>query len=87
MPADSPYFERTCEMIERGTLLNRLQARGTMRFALKAAGFDARSVNRPQMLATILQALPDELRRRGVDDCQSLCNRIAEQLASLDASH
>lgn len=82
---ESPYFEHACTALERATSLSRLEARGTVRFALKAVGFESRSVNRPQMLATILQSLPTELSRKGVDEAQTVCNRVAEALAGYQA--
>jgi hypothetical protein len=79
---ESPFFEAVAEALERETTLGRLEARGTLRFALKGAGFDAQSVNRPQMLASILRSLPEELRRRGIPEPDALCERLARLLAA-----
>ncbi len=81
--SESPFFERTCQLLEQTTALSQLQARGTIRLALKEAGFDSRSVNRPQMLATVLQSLPAELSRVGVEDSEGVCEQIIAGLASV----
>ena len=80
--AESQYFEIACDALERATPLSQLEARGTVRIALKAAGFDSRSVNRPQVLAMVLGPLPTELSRRGVDEHEEVCRGIARRIAS-----
>ena len=47
--ADATAFKRVCGEVEAGTGLSALEARGTVRLALKQAGFDAKSVNPQQM--------------------------------------
>ena len=49
--ADS--FEVASDEIERATNLSRLEARGTLRLALKEAGLDAASVTPPQMRVVV----------------------------------
>jgi hypothetical protein len=41
--ADSPCFDRVCAALESETSLDRIEARGTVRLALKGAGLDAAS--------------------------------------------
>ena len=79
--ADSPLFEKACDELERATQLSRAEARGTLRIAIKEAGFEAGSINRPQLLAIIFHSLPRELVSRGLDDAQQICDKIASQLA------
>lgn len=80
--ADSPLFEQACEELERATHLNRAEARGTLRIAIKEAGFEPRSINRPQLLAIIFHSLPRELVARGLPNAQQVCDKIASQLAT-----
>ena len=40
--ADLTAFEQACESLEQLTELSRLEARGTLRIALKEAGLDRR---------------------------------------------
>ena len=65
--ADSHAFGVVCDALENATSLDRLEARGTVRIALKSAGLDARTVNASQLRVVIEKVLPDELKSRGVD--------------------
>jgi hypothetical protein len=65
--ADSPAFVTLCEALEQGSPLDRLEARGTVRLALKQAGLEARSATVAQLQVLIEKVLPNELESRGVD--------------------
>jgi hypothetical protein len=80
--ADSPIFDMACDALEHATHLNQAEARGTLRIALKEAGYDPGSVNRPQLLAVVFHSLPRELIARGMQDAQKICDAIASQLAT-----
>ena len=82
--ADSPVFDRTCEELEQRTHLERLEVRGTVRIALKAAGLDAQSVDAEQMSVVLRRVLPDEFETRGVDDAAARCEEVA---ASIPRTH
>jgi hypothetical protein len=75
-------FEQACEELEAATPMTRLEVRGTLRLALKSAGFEPLSVNRPQLLSVLLQSLPRELESRGVGNAWSICDHVAARLAS-----
>jgi hypothetical protein len=75
-------FDRACEELEGASGLSRLEARGTLRLAVKAAGFEPLSVNRPQLLTVLLQSLPRELESRGVRDARGVCEGVAARLAA-----
>ena len=79
--ADSPAFTALCEALEEATSLDRLEARGTVRLALKQAGLEAHSVSASQLGVVIERVLPEELRTRGVDD--SVCPSLASTMASI----
>lgn len=81
--ADSSAFDFACNELERGTSLQRLEARGTVRLALKDAGLEARSVSALQMSAVMTQLMPKELHNRGVENAEPICRAIASALASL----
>jgi len=83
--ADSAAFDWVCEQLEESTSLDRLEARGTVRLALKAAGLEARSVSPDQMRVVAEKVLPDELASRGIADGRELCNRLCSGLAGLRA--
>ncbi len=78
--ADAPVFDWTCTRLEQDTSLDRLESRGTVRLALKAAGLEARSVLPAQMTVVIQKVLVDELSTRGIDDAEDVCGRLAAGL-------
>jgi hypothetical protein len=82
--ADSPAFDLVGEELEQSTSLDRLEARGTVRLALKGAGLDARSVAPDQMAVVVANVLPGELRSRGVEDCEAVCSTLVRRLATLE---
>lgn len=82
--AGSQAFEWLCEAIEAGTSLERLEARGTVRIALKEAGLDARSVTPAELAVVVQKILPRELGQRGVADEGALCERLRSGLGHLE---
>ena len=81
--ANSAAFDWTCEELERETDLDRLEARGTVRIALKSSGLEASSVQPDQMRVVIEKVLPGELNARGVADSDAICARMATGVASV----
>jgi hypothetical protein len=75
-------FDFVAGEIEERTDLGRLEARGTVRIALKESGLDARSVTLEQMGVVLERVMPDELRSRGVERPDALCNAIAAAVKS-----
>ena len=86
--ADSPVFDWVCSQVEERSSLDRLEARGTVRLALKQAGLEPRNVTSEQMDVILEKVLPGELAARGIDDGQSVCSAVAVGLksAGLDAA-
>ena len=66
-------FDFTAERLERHTSLDRLEARGTLRIALKVAGLDPVSVIAPQLAVVFEKVMPGELENRGVSDAAAAC--------------
>ena len=85
--ADSRCFELACEVVERDTSLDRLQARGTIRLALKAAGLDARDVTPEQMSIAVARLLPGELKARGIENGDAVCAALEARLVGMESSH
>ena len=83
--AHSDAFDVACEVLESATTLERIEARGTVRIALKAAGLDPKAVTPDQLVIVAKKILPKELVARGVDDAERVCARLEEELARLDA--
>jgi hypothetical protein len=65
--ADSAAFDALCAVLEEHTSLGRLEARGTVRIALKEAGLDARWVTPDELRVVVQRVLPKALRDRGID--------------------
>jgi len=78
-------FEAVCEELERATSLDRLEARGTVRLALKRAGLEARSVTPDQMSVVVENLFPNELESRGVQDVAVVCASIRSKLSTLES--
>jgi hypothetical protein len=83
---EASIFDLVCAGLEQRTQLNRLEARGTVRLALKQAGLDAAQVTAIQMRTVVEKVLPGELRSRGVDAPDGHCQALAALLAGRERS-
>lgn len=79
---NSAAFDWTCQEIERATSLDTLEARGTVRLALKEAGLDARSASPQQVAVVVERILAAELRARGIENADQVCASLAIGLKS-----
>jgi len=79
--ADSPIFELVCTELEARTSLGRLEARGTVRLALKEGGLSASSVSGREMQVVLDRLLPDALASRGIENGAALCGQIRSRVA------
>lgn len=84
--ADAAAFDWVCSELEQKTSLDRLEARGTVRLALKEAGLDSRAITGDQMKVVLEKVLPRELGSRGVDDADNLCRSLAGQVVAVAGS-
>lgn len=75
-------FEWACSALEAATPLDRLEARGTLRLALKASGLDPKQIDSEQMAIVFTRVLPKELESRGVADSTAVCERLASDLSA-----
>lgn len=82
MATESGAFDRACEGLEAATSMSALEARGTIRLALRAAGLDPRNVSGHELRVVAERILPKELAARGVKDAEAVCRRIAEDCAA-----
>ncbi len=79
-PSCSPAFEEAARHLEELSDLDRLQARGTLRIALKEAGLAAHEVSGAEMRVVVEKLLPVELDARGIAEADALCAGIGERL-------
>jgi hypothetical protein len=77
-------FDFVADELERRTDLAKLEARGTVRLALKTAGLDARTVTVEQISVMLQKVMPAEMRARGVENPENVCEGI---LSTLKAAH
>lgn len=82
--AESMAFDRLCEFLESETTLDRLEARGTVRIALKKAGLTPKDVESKQLALVVEKLLKGELETRGVAGAAGVCDRAAVAIRSLN---
>ena len=73
-------FDCATEKLESLTDLDRLEARGTLRIALKEAGLDAQTLTLPQLKAVFERVMPQQLELRAVDDAQAICSAVIKEV-------
>ena len=84
--AELNAFDHACASLEELTQLSRLEARGTMRIALKEAGLDPASARATELCIVAQRVLPGELAARGVADAESICERLRSALSAIQDS-
>ncbi len=80
MAAD--LFDFAAERLEHHTGFSQLEARGTLRIALKVAGLDPSVFTARQLCVVFEQVMPGELDSRGVSDVQDVCAAVLADLES-----
>jgi hypothetical protein len=83
---DAALFDFAAERLEHHTGFDRLEARGTLRIALKAAGLAPNNVTGAQLQVVFEQVMPGELDSRGISDVPDVCAAVIADLASGGAS-
>jgi hypothetical protein len=69
-------FDVAAERLETHSDLDKLEARGTLRLALKSAGLDPSSLSVAQLEVVMDKLMPGELERRGVWKPESVCSAV-----------
>jgi hypothetical protein len=80
---DATLFDFAAERLEHHASLDRLEARGTLRIALKSAGLAPNNLTGAQLQVVFEQVMPGELDSRGVSDIRDVCAAV---LADLERS-
>ena len=78
--ADSQVFVWVSSEVAGATTLSDIEARGTVRLALKEAGLEARDVDAKQMRVVLEQVLPQMLDSRGIADAAAICRGMVPRL-------
>jgi hypothetical protein len=84
--AESAAFAHVCAELESETTFSRIEARGTVRLALKSAGLDANNITVEQMKVILERILPGELESRGVPDPAGVCESLIQGLRQVAPS-
>jgi hypothetical protein len=79
---DATLFDFAAERLEHHAGFDRLEARGTLRIALKAAGLAPKSLTGTQLQAVFERVMPGELDSRGVSDMQDVCAAVLADVGS-----
>jgi hypothetical protein len=69
-------FDVAAERLETHSDLDKLEARGTLRLALKSAGLDPSSLGVAQLEVVMSKVMPGELERRGVWKPEDVCSAV-----------
>jgi hypothetical protein len=77
-------FEFVSEELHKRSDLEDLEARGTVRLALKSSGLTANDVTREQMIVVLDQVMPRELRVRGVEDPEAVCGELSQAVKGFE---
>lgn len=86
MPRESTAFLWAAEALERATRLSSMEARGTIRLALKKGGLDAATVTGDEIRLVFEKIMPSMLAVRAYDDAESICRAIVEASRNADLS-
>jgi hypothetical protein len=78
-------FEFISGKLEKLSSLDTLEARGTVRLGLKAAGLDPRDVTKQHMEVMLQKVLPGELSARGISQAQAVCEGLLHALKAFAA--
>jgi hypothetical protein len=73
-------FDFAADRLEAATSLSRLEARGTLRIALRSAGLPA-SAGAQELAVVLRRVLPGELESRGIQAPEGVCEEIARAVA------
>ncbi len=77
-------FDHVADQIIKHTSLAKLEARGTLRIAVREAGLDARSITAGEMAVVLQRVMPKEFDARGIEDASGICEQIVASLADGD---
>jgi len=78
--ADSPVFAFAAQQLEQLTKMTTAEARGTLRLALRDAGFSASAVRAHELRVVLEKLMPHELASRRIADGDAVCREIAQHL-------
>ena len=78
-------FEFVASDLEERSGLENLEARGTLRLALKSSGLTARDVSPEQMAVVLNKVMPRELQLRGIENPEAVCEKVSKAVKGVEA--
>ena len=79
---ETSLFDLAAQKLEQHTGFSQLEARGTLRIAVKSAGLDPRSLTLDEIRVVFEKLMPGELEQRGVSDTTGACAAVMRDLGS-----
>ncbi len=76
-------FDLAADSLEQHSPFDRLEARGTLRIALKTAGLEPKNLTGTQLQVVFEQVMPGELDSHGVSDVTVVCAAVIADLESV----
>jgi hypothetical protein len=73
-------FDLAAELLESRSSLDRLEARGTLRIALKSAGLEPKSIVLAQLRVVFEKLMPVELEKLGVKEPAAASKSLWEEI-------
>jgi hypothetical protein len=78
-------FEFVSSELQKRSGLENLEARGTLRLALKSSGLTARDVSPEQMAVVLNKVMPRELQLRGIENPEAVCEELSKAVMGVEA--
>ena len=78
----STLFDLAAERLEQHSSFSRLEARGTVRLALKEAGLDPERLTAGELSVVFDKVMVEELEARGVRDAAQACRRVMADVST-----
>jgi hypothetical protein len=79
-------FDCAAEQLEQSTDLDRLEARGTLRLAIKQAGLDSKTLSLPELGVVFEKVMPGELKLRGIGSPKEICGTVIQNLKRTEST-
>jgi hypothetical protein len=79
---ETSLFDLAAQKLEQHTGFSQLEARGTLRIALKSAGLDPGSFTLDELRVVFEKLMPGELDQRGVKDAADACAAVMRDIES-----
>lgn len=77
---DTSLFDFAAQKLEQHSGFSELEARGTLRIAVKSAGLEAKSLTVAELGVVFEKLMPGELEQRGVEDTLSVCAAVMRDI-------